>query len=499
MKRIEILAYNLCMINRALYLYFVFVSVGLLASATAFGQTPAWHSLVKKDLQNLIKKERQNRASLGVWVGEVRGAQLVPIFEQNGSKLYVPASLSKLATALGALDRFSPNVVFETQVLAENSIVNGVLRGNLYLKGGGDPGFVSEKMWFLVNELRRTGIRAIQGDLIVDDSKFDTIRYTAGRTTSRVDRAYDAPIGALSFNWNSINVYVRPGLKVGDPARVIIDPENDYIQLDNRSITKNSGRSSISVRRMVSSTGVGDKIEVSGSIGMGAKEQVIYKNITQPEIWTGYNFKEFMRQRGIILRGAIRKGTTPNQARLLAKNESKPLRQMVSDMQKFSNNFVAETLTKNLAADFVSKPGTMARGIQLVNDSLQKYGLGKGQYMFKNASGLSTENKFTPAQLSRMLVEIRKRFTIYPEFLAALPIAGVDGTLKNRMKNTAAQRWVRAKTGLLNGVAGLGGYAGRSDGSQIVFVFIYNGNASISRIRKMFDKMAVILVDGGVS
>src|SRR5690606_2416139 len=129
----------------------------------------------------------------------------------------------------GVLQVFTPGSKFETHLMSDAVIKNGVLEGNLYFKGGGDPSFVSEKMWYLVNEFTRNRVKEISGQVIVDDSLFDTERFDLGRDPNRVNRAYDSPIGAASFNWNAVNVFIRPGDKPGAPALVVADPVSPYL------------------------------------------------------------------------------------------------------------------------------------------------------------------------------------------------------------------------------------------------------------------------------
>jgi D-alanyl-D-alanine carboxypeptidase/D-alanyl-D-alanine-endopeptidase (penicillin-binding protein 4) len=137
----------------------------------------------------------------------------------------------------------------------------------------------------------------------------------------------------------------------------------------------------------------------------------------------------------------------------------------------------------------------MSAGLTRVRAFLEQHGLKKGEYEFINAAGFTRENHFTPMQLGRYLEAVRGDFTSFPEYLVALPIAGVDGTLRSRMKASSAERWVRAKTGLLNGVVGLAGYAGRPNGVIITFAFIYNGGGREDRARALFDRMAAGLAE----
>ncbi|MGZ5278765.1 MAG: D-alanyl-D-alanine carboxypeptidase/D-alanyl-D-alanine endopeptidase, partial [Pseudobdellovibrionaceae bacterium] len=360
---------------------------------------------------------------------------------------------------------------------------------------GGDPGFVSETMWYLVNVLTRSGLKTIDGDLIIDDTLFDKLRYDPSRQKERVDRAYDAPTGAMSFNWNSVNIFVRPGKKSGEPAVVFADPENQYIQLRARVETTGAGgKTSVNVDRDEDVKGPGDLVVVSGKIALDSKEVVVYKNITQPDLWAGYNLRSFLQQRGIEVKGAIKTGVTPGNAKVMAETDGKPIQDILADMNKFSNNYIAEMLVKNMSAA-QNPPGTIDKGMKLLRDYLEKIGVPGSQYELSNPSGLTRDNKMSAQALWRVLSDMQSQFRYQPEFVTSLPIAGIDGTLKNRMKNSPGERWVRAKTGFLTGVVALGGYAGRSDGTVIPFVFIYNGSADESQVRALFDRMATSLVD----
>jgi serine-type D-Ala-D-Ala carboxypeptidase/endopeptidase (penicillin-binding protein 4) len=423
-----------------------------------------------------------------------RGGEDHIVWSHRLDEQMIPASLTKLVSAGALLDTFGPSRKFETHLLSTAPIDAGVLRGNLVLRGGGDPGFVSESMWFLVNEFLRTGIREIRGDILVDDTRFDRVRNDSSRQEERVDRAYDAPVGALSFNWNSVNVFVRPAKKAGESAQVFLDPENDFVSLRGAVTTVKAGKKTAVTVERGESKGK-DWVQVSGQIPVGAKEFVAYKNISEPDKWAGNVLIQFLKQRGISVTGKVVVGPTPTGAVILAHAESKPLGQLVADMLKFSNNFVAEMLVKNLAAEKNGMPAKLEPGIDLLRKFIVTLGVPMERFKFISPSGFNSGNRMTPKDLNQILVQLRNRFTVFPELLAALPLAGVDGTLKSRMRGTVAEGRVRAKTGLLTGVAGLAGYAGRRDGSDAVFTFIFNGRANQGEeARALFDQMAAVLV-----
>lgn len=440
---------------------------------------------LNETLKNIIKKHRFNENTLGLYV-EDEGKE---IFNLNGAKMMVPASLTKIVTGAAVLNNLPLNKKFETTILIKNSIKEGLLAGDLCLKGGGDPSFVSEKMWYLVNELTRTGLKNIAGDLLVDATRFDDELYDVGRDSMRVDRAFDAPVTAASFNWNSVNIFIRPGSSAGAPAVVTLDPVSEYLELENKvKTTSKSGVKNLEASRV--KVGDHDKIIVTGTISLDAKEAVIYKSISNPNLWIGMHLKEFLRQRGIGLQGKIKIGGCENSWTVIAAAPSKNLNEITSDMLKFSNNFVAEMLAKNLAAEVGKHPAKMKDGIEQIKQYMDGLGFERKDYILENVSGLTRDNRFSAKQLALVLNTIKNDFLLFPEFASGLPIAGIDGTLKNRMKNKSEQSLVRAKTGYLDGVVGLAGYVGRKNKSPLIFVFMFNGDYQQGMAaRPLFDEL----------
>ncbi|MGE0762625.1 MAG: D-alanyl-D-alanine carboxypeptidase/D-alanyl-D-alanine-endopeptidase [Bdellovibrionales bacterium] len=446
-------------------------------------------------LDRLLKASRLHREEFAAKVVLAKSGAKETLWEIRSDQQMIPASLTKVITAGAVLRGLGPSRKLETKLWTAGETVADELNGDLILQGGGDPGFVSETMWFLVNEFTRTGIRKIKGNVIVDSARFDQIRTDPSRQSERVDRAFDAPVGAMSFNWNSVNIFVRPGAKAGAQAQVVLDPENDEVKLRGDVKTVGArGKTDIRVERKTGARGE-DVIWINGQIPVDAKEFIAYKNISSPERWSGRVLLQFLRQRGITVSGEVKVGALPATAKQAARAESKPVADMVKDMMKFSNNFVAEMLVKNLAAEKKSTPASLGAGVELVRQYAISNGVPANRFTLVNPSGFSRENKITATDLNQVLLGLREEFGVFAEALASFPVAGVDGTLKSRMRGTAAEGRVRAKTGLLNGVAGLAGFAGRGDGSQLTFVFLFNGRTSRSEdARALFDQLAVQLV-----
>lgn len=429
-------------------------------------------SALATDFDTVIGKSGIAKQNLGLWIqGPDKNFQL------NAEKPFIPASVSKIVTAGAVIGELGLDYHFETKIYKDGNIKDGVLKGDLYLQGGGDPALVSESYWSMVNELKRTGIKSIDGQLYVDDFLYEQNRYSDGRQDTRVDRAYDAPIGALSFNWNSVNVFVRPG---ETSPKLFADPENEYIQVINKA--KMGSKTSLSIERK--SQAGKDIISVFGSIATGESEQVVYKSITQPDYWAGYNFKAFMAQQGITYSGDVQKKKVPPQADLLVTFKSKPLKDLVADMNKFSNNYVAEMLTIAMADD---RPATLNRGLEKTHKWLNKMGWIDKNFVFTNPAGFTNQNQIRPMDLGSLLVKLQKEFSSAPEFMSSLPIAGVDGTLKKRLQDMKLR--VRAKTGLLNGKIALAGYA-EKDNKVYTFAFMFNGPSSQEvQARNLFDNL----------
>lgn len=441
-----------------------------------------------KQIYQIIKKSGHELDNLGLVVEESGNV----IFSHNADKQFVPASLTKLITAGALLKNVPLNTKFVTQLKSKDQISNGLLKGDLCLEGGGDPSFVSEKMWFLVNEFTRNQVSEISGDLIVDATRFDQENFDVGRGNFRVDRAYDAPISAASFNWNSINIFIRP-TEVNKPAKVFLDPENSPIKLKNQSKTvAKENVKSLAVEREMLSTG--EVVTVSGNIGKNVQEVVFYKSISQPEMWTGAHLKNFLEQRNIKVRGKIRLGSCATDSVVLATVSSKNFSEMVADMLKFSNNYVAEMLVKNLGALKGIKPSKMNDGIEVLKQYLDELGMKRTDYVLVNVSGLTRDNRFSVNQLNKVLKVSLDDFTIYPEFVSGLAISGIDGTLKSRFKNQENPPLIRAKTGYLDGVVGLSGYLDRKGSRPMVFTFLYNGGYEKAlEARNLFDQILIKL------
>lgn len=435
------------------------------------------NQILQNKIMDLLQKNKIDPKNFGAQINHRDKI----IFANNADKVFIPASVTKLFTAYAVLKNLGPTFKVKTQLFYDGK--------NLYLKGAGDPGFVSETMWFLVNEFHRQNIKTIDGDIIVDDLLFDDIRFDKSRESERVDRAFDSPVGAMSFNWNSVNVFVKPASKIGQTAEVVADPENGYFKVVNTTKTVNK----VSKDLIIDVNQKNRVINVSGEVSISAAEKAYFKNVADPVQWSGLNLFAFLGQRGIIVKGSVKVGATPASAKLVASAESKSLSAMVADMDKFSNNYVAEMLTKLLASQNSAKSEknsfSIADGMKIIEAEAQKVVRNSKEMILKNPSGFSRENRITPAALNDLLFAALKDFSLFPSLVESLPVAGLDGTLKKRMIGTKAESFVRAKTGYLDDVVALSGYAGHRNGELYHFTFLYNGPQDEALVRSTVDQI----------
>lgn len=440
-----------------------------------------------KSLESIFKKGGISLNDLGIYVAGPNGI----VYENNAEKKFVPASLSKILTGIAAFKVFAPEERNITELRSVGSLNETYLDGPLYIQGHGDPSLISENMWVLVNNLARTGIKKIKGPIRVDGSIFDENYFDDSRKDRRVSRAYDAPVAGVSFNWNTANVYVSPS-KVGQPLRVQVDPPSDYFKVINKTTTvKGSKFPAIIIDKQKNKDG--ETLLVSGSMGANRPEAVKYVNVTYPHLWTAKNLISFLKQRDIVVENEdVEITKVPSKSQLLSEVKGWTYYALIDGMMKYSNNFLAEALTKNIVVKRTGKQGNIGTGVDLIKEILEtNYGLKRTSYDFVSPSGFSNDNKISPQDLGLLMTRAKADFAISSYLLSTMAVPNHEGTLSSRMKSLKESRLIRAKTGLLSGVVGLAGYAANSKGEVYTFVFVYNGKGKESNARDLFDRAAM--------
>jgi D-alanyl-D-alanine carboxypeptidase/D-alanyl-D-alanine-endopeptidase (penicillin-binding protein 4) len=401
------------------------------------------------------------------------------VYALDAERALAPASNQKVLTAIAALDALGPAHRFTTRVLADRDpgTGEGEARGRvstLYVIGGGDPALTSEEWWRLAADLRRAGLRQVTGDLVLDDGSFDRVRWHPDWGAASA-RAYHAAIGALSANYGSFGVAARAGAKPGDPVAVEVDPPVAYFEVVNQARTgSRGGGASLSVERQAA--GERERVIVAGSLPAGSGPETVYRSVADPARYAGAVLRMQLEAVGIRVGGGVRLGPAPPEATSLLAFEGRSLAESVRLCLKYSNNGIAETLLKGLGARESRSPGSWANGVAALQSLLRGLSIPTEGASLVDGSGLATTNRVSPRTFVAALLAARRSFRIGPELESALPIAHQDGTLERRAER--ADGAVRAKTGLLNGVTGLSGYARTRGGRDLVFSVLVNGYTS---------------------
>ncbi len=408
-------------------------------------------------------------ARAGIVVTDVESGQV--LFAKDGDALLNPASNVKLVTSAAALARLGPDFRFDTEFYVDGAPGPQGVR-TLHVKGKGDPSLLTERLWAIAGDLAHLGLRHV-GDVVVDESYFDGERFGPGFDQETGDKSYLAPTGAASLNWNTVAVYVAPGERRGAKARVELEPASDLFEVEVRATT---AAASARRRLTVSSVRAGarQRIVVDGRIPQGSRIQVVWRRIDEPGIYLGHTLRRLLELRGVKVTGRVRTGEVPQGARLLHVAESESLGEIVRRLNKTSNNFVAEQLLKTLGAQVKGGRGSWPKGIQAVEEFLAEVGVPRGTYLMKNGSGLNDTNRFSARQLVTLLRAMWGRFPLHAEYLASLPVAGRDGTIRWRMEGTEAVGRLRAKTGTLENVTSLSGYVQSAGNRTLAFAILVN-------------------------
>ena len=396
-----------------------------------------------------------------------------PLYERNAVEPLMPASVQKLLVTAAALNYLGPDYRFKTTVSHTSALANGIIEGDLYIKGGGDPKLTPESVWLMARRLKQSGVSRVRGALVTDSSFFDALDIAPAWDNQRSQRAYDAKLGALSVSFNVVAVHILPGDRQGDPLKAALFPESDHFELVNNGFTGAQRGGRLNVWRDARDNR--SRVVVSGSMPPGARERVFYINVDDPARFASAVFLNYLRGEGITVEHGARAGQTPPEAAPLFTHESEPLAVVLRGLNKHSNNFTAEQVAKAMAAEITGQPGSHQAALELIETFLREQGVRLDGVRLADASGLSRDNRITAAAITDLLSVMRRRFDIGPDFVASLGIMGVDGSVKDRMKGMEARAWARAKTGTLSHVSALAGYVADPQGELYAFTIIMNG------------------------
>ena len=457
---------------------------------------------IQKELAKLLEDPNLQFAHSGVYVEDLETGEV--LFRYNPRKLLIPASNMKLFTSAAALVKLGKDFRFATEIYGRDSLQNGVLQGDLIIRGKGDPTIAGRfyqdsiltvfQSW--ADSLKQLGIRRVDGDLVGEVSYFSGPPLRYGWEWDDEPFYYAPQIDALSFNENCVDLTIQGGEKVGDSVRVALNPSTNYVQIINTARTVS--RDSLSRLRVFRERGR-NVIYVQGTIKQGKKDEESI-TVEQPSRYFLTILKTVLQSKGIAVAGSI-KVTERNLLRddphlkLLFRHYSPPLKDIVKALNKKSNNFYAEQILSTLGAEILKK-GSAEKGREVVSGWLASLGVADNEFIMADGSGLARKNMIAPIATATVLRYMYHHKNVFSDYLASLPIAGVDGTIRKQLKGTPAEGHIFAKTGTVTRARALSGYAQTASGRMLLFVTMFNNYpVSTSYIKRIQDRICLLLVN----
>lgn len=447
------------------------VMVPALGSAEARGAAEKEPRLLRlrQEISDILRMRALQRVRVGLEVLEAKSG--VELVHHNADVPFNPASNTKILTTAAALDSLGPDFRYRTVFLAQGDtetgkapLSAGILHGDLFLQGSGDPSLTPEGLADLVRNLHSAGIERIEGEVRLDNQLRDLSALAAA--------AAEAPThgpGALILSGDRYAVHVSPG-EVGHNATVWIGPRLPYFVVHNQVRTVRGKRSRIIVEHHRHADQL--VVTVRGRIGVKSPSLRVRKRLSDSSAWAVATLVQALSDYGIAVRDGVRLGPPPRgPLTVVAEHTSEPLSRICRVINKDSNNFVADTLFKTLGAARYGLPGTLEKGARAIADWLPPLGLDPARFHLVNGSGLTHENRLRPADLGQLLYRLYHSLDLGPEFLQSLAVGGIDGTISHRFHGSATG-FVRGKTGTLSGVSVLSGYVGDRPGVMIFCIFV---------------------------
>lgn len=458
-------------------------AAGILAASLSVrirGQAPAPSvQTLHRDIDAAITASPLQAATWGIAVRSL--ARHDDLYALNARKLLIPSSNMKIVTLAAAAERLGWDYTYETRVAALGTVSAGVLEGDLLVVGSGDPtienwaGDANVLFAEWAEALKAAGIHAVTGRLIGDDRAFADDGIGTGWAWDDLDRSYATKVGALQFNENTAQIRIAPGASAGADAVVTSEQRSAALVIRNLvKTTPRNGAVAISTARLPGT----NTLDVRGTVALGTRSFVRNVSVVNPTVYFVNEAREALTAGGIEIRGpAVDVGDIPDppdgaRAVTIAVHRSPPLSELAATMMRLSQNLYGETLLRSLGV-WAGTP-TPAGGLAAIRKVMTDWNVPDAGYVQTDGSGLSPYNLASADTLAAILAHVDTDPRLRDPFRNALPAAGKDGTLENRMKGTPAQGNARAKSGSLTNARSLSGYVTSAEGEPLEFSIIVN-------------------------
>ena len=474
-------------------------------------------------ISQVLRKPEFAPAMIGIKVVSLETGRV--LFEENANKLLRPASNMKLYTVAAGLDRLSPDFRFVTSVYAPGKPDgNGVVKGDLTIYGRGDPSIAArfnngdyfKGINDLATRIAAAGVKRVEGDLVGDETYFTGPQYGGGWEWEDLQWYYGAEVSALTVNDNALDLFVKPGAQVGAPAVITTGPPDPLLRIVNKVVTGAKGtRRDLNAYRALA----GDELEITGSIAVDDKGYTGGIGISRPALLFAYLLRAALAQRGVTVKGKTRTvdarpaagfvvqaplnpaaGNNGSARVEIASMPSVPFSVIAAQTLKPSQNLYTELILRTLGIvvpPTVNTPNidrtSESDGLEAVKAFLREAGVTPSSLVLSDGSGLSRNDMIT-AEATIQLLTYMHRHRYASVFRDALPIAGVDGTLRTRFRGTPAENNLRAKTGTLSSANSLSGYVRDAAGEELAFSIMVNNYPQDADVRtSCIEPIAVLL------
>ncbi len=448
----------------------VALACGLLALAFA----PVRAAGLPPEVEQALHRAQVPEEALSVVLQDLENGRVR--LSAHPTKPVNPASLTKLLTTFAALERLGPALTWSTPVWLQGRVRDGVLEGSLHLKGSGDPTLVVERLWMLLRRVQQQGVHEIRGDIVLDNSAFVVPEGSPADFDGDATRPYNTRASALLFNYKSVTYTFTPDPAAG-VARVGAEPALAGTAVD-RTVPLAAGPCEDWRGGLKAS--FGERVQFAGSYPAACGELAWPVADAQPATYNARLLEALWKEIGGRLGGSVREGAAPADTKPSFEWRSPPLAEVVRDINKFSNNPMAQQLFYTLDLQrHPAQPATLAGARETLRRWLtERLGALPADWVIDNGSGLSRETRLSARALARLLVQAWES-PLMPELVASLPLAGVDGTLRRAQMPPGR---AHLKSGSLRDVAGVAGYVDAASGRRWVLVAVINHpNANAAR------------------
>lgn len=429
------------------------------------------NTALSPNVQKALKASKLQDNALSLVLVPLNGPGTPTLY--NADVSVNPASTMKLVTTYAALEMLGPNHQWKTEFYTDGTLSGGILNGNLYLKGGGDPKLNMEKLWLLMRDLRANGVQQVTGDLVLDRGFFIQPQLPEFNDDGNDEnKPFLVKPDSLLVNLKALRFVAR-----NDGGRVLVsvEPPIASIRIENQVKAVNSKQCAGGVRyNPVPQADGSVTVTVGGQLGDGCSSQT-YLSLLDHATYTAGAVRAIWKELGGSIQGKDRLAPTPGNAKVLARAFSPDLAEIIRDINKYSNNTMAQQLFLSLGAQFRNEAdGDDAKAAQrVVRQWLAKKGITAPHLVMENGSGLSRAERVSAREMAAML-QAAWRSPYSAEFISSMPIVGTDGTMRKRLKTTAMAGEAHVKTGTLNTVRAIAGYSRDVNGNTWAVVAILN-------------------------